>query len=62
MQRSEIHLDQWVIYQGRPDGPREDGTVVSLHALERGLASVLYRGDTTAKATYISDLTPGRLP
>lgn len=57
MNRSKIYVNQPVVY--RPHGGKaEDGVVVSLHAKKAGLAHVLYRGDSTPKATYISDLEP----
>lgn len=51
-------VGEWVTYS--PTGGRpEDGEVKSVD-LERGTAMVLYRGDTTAKTTYLRDLRPGR--
>lgn len=61
MKRSQISVGQWVTYQA-DSSQAEDGQVVSLHALKAGLAHVLYRGDSTPKATYIVDLEPGAQP
>lgn len=61
MKKDEIHLDQWVIYTAYPGADSEDGTVVSLKSIDRGLAHVLYRGDPTPKATRITDLVAGRI-
>lgn len=47
-----------VVYRGYPDSDPEDGQIVSVHALDAGMVHVLYRGDTTAKATRIVDLAP----
>lgn len=61
MKKDEIRVDQWVIYTPYPGADSEDGRVVSLAARERGIAYVLYRGDTTPKATYIKDLVAGQI-
>lgn len=61
MKRHEIRLDQWVIYQAYPGAAPEDGRVVSLKALDRDIAHVLYRGDSTPKATHIRDLVAGQI-
>jgi hypothetical protein len=62
VKKEEIHLNQWVIYQAYPGADSEDGKVISLAAVERGIAHVLYRGDETPKATYIKDLMAGSIP
>lgn len=61
MKRDEIRLEQWVIYTAYPGATSEDGRVVSLAAIERGIAHVLYRGDSAPKATYIKDLVAGQI-
>lgn len=60
MNRDEIRIGQWVVYQAHEHAPREDGQVVRYDGAE--LAFVLYRGDVTPKATYITDLTAGEQP
>lgn len=60
MNVDEIHIGQWVVYQAHEQAPREDGQVVRYDG--GALAFVLYRGDSTPKATYLTDLTPGEKP
>jgi len=50
-------VDDWVIYDNGFD-PAEDGTVTAV--ISESMVRVLYRGDTTAKATSVFDLRPGR--
>lgn len=50
-------VGDWVIYRPHPDAPAEDGQVTAV--LDGGMVRVLYRGDWTAKATRVADLTPG---
>lgn len=45
-----------VVYRAYPDSDPEDGRITSVHALDRGIVHVLYRGDGTAKATCLVDL------
>jgi hypothetical protein len=47
-----------VVYRPHPDAPAEDGTVVRVSP--GGMVFVLYRGDTTAKATRPADLEEAR--
>jgi hypothetical protein len=61
VKKDEIHVDQWVIYTTYPGADSEDGRVVSLKALDRGIAHVLYRGDGTPKGTRITDLVAGQI-
>lgn len=50
-------IGDWVIYRPYPGAPAEDGEVTEVRSA--GLVLVRYRGDRTAKATYVRDLTPG---
>lgn len=50
-------VGEWVIYHPHGGWP-EDGLVTEV--IDSAKVRVRYRGDTTAKATYIRDLTPGR--
>lgn len=56
MNLEDCTFGRWVIYQPYPGAPTQDGTVVRV--TKTGLVFVLYRGDTTAKATHPDDLTP----
>ena len=58
MKREDLHEGQSVVYRAHPDAKAEDGRVVRLDDRQPALAYVLYRGDSTAKATYITDLVP----
>jgi hypothetical protein len=55
VKRRHVYINQRVIYAPY-EGVREYGIVVSLHAAKAGLAHVLYQGDSTPKATRITDL------
>lgn len=61
MKPEEAREGVWVVYTAYPGADSEDGTIVSVKALERGIVHVLYRGDTTPKATRLADLRLGRL-
>jgi len=45
-----------VVYRAHPEARPEDGRITSVHALDTGIVHVLYRGDSTAKATRLTDL------
>lgn len=47
-----------VVYRPHPDAKAEDGTITGIST--GGMVFVLYRGDTTAKATRAADLEPTR--
>ena len=49
-------IGRGVVYRGYPDSDPEDGQIVSVHALDTGMLHVLYRGDSTPKATRLADL------
>jgi hypothetical protein len=51
-------IGRGVVYRAHPEARAEDGQIVSLHALDAGMVHVLYRGDSTAKATRLVDLEP----
>lgn len=53
---SEIEKDDWVIYRPYPGAQAEDGRVTKVGET---LVHVLYKGDTTAKATHPKDLEFG---
>ena len=61
MNKDEVYVGQWVIYRPHPSAAPEDGTVVSLDALERGIVLVKYATGLDAKSTYLVDLVPGRV-
>lgn len=58
MTPEQARVGRGVVYRGYPDSDPEDGQITSVHAINRGMVHVLYRGDTTAKATRLVDLTP----
>lgn len=56
MTPEQATVGRGVVYRGYPDSDPEDGQIVSVHALDAGMVHVLYRGDTSAKATRLADL------
>lgn len=57
MTPEQARVGRGVVYRARPEARPEDGQITSVHALDRGIVHVLYRGDGTAKATRLVDLT-----
>lgn len=47
-----------VVYRAHAEARPEDGVITSVQALDAGMVHVLYRGDSTAKATHLADLEP----
>lgn len=57
MSPEDITEGQSVVYRAHPEARAEDGRVVRLG--ERpDIVFVLYRGDSTPKATRVADLSP----
>jgi hypothetical protein len=50
-------VGDWVVYNPGYGAPREDGTVTEV--IDDKCVRVRYRGDTTAKLTYVRDLERG---
>lgn len=56
MTPEQATVGRGVVYRPHPGARAEDGQIVATHALDAGMVHVLYRGDSTAKATRLADL------